>query len=208
VAYHHGDLKNALIEAGAEILSKEGVTGLSMRRVAQKVGVSQAAPYAHFVDKQALIAAIATDGYRRLYEQLQAAIARAGDDAARALMEGAWAYVEFALAHPSLFKVTMSNVVEKQKQYPAFVEISQKSFALVVTVAEALQEAGLLQPGPPVLAAVSLWSAIHGLVVLLLEDQLGHAVLERFSAREMLRVLLQQLCGVEGSSPRKKARRP
>ena len=207
MSYHHGDLKNALIEAGAEILSKEGVTGLSMRRVAQKVGVSQAAPYAHFADKQALIAAIATEGYQRLYEALRAAIARGGDDAERQLVEGAWTYVEFALEHASLFKVTMSNVVEKQKEYPAFVEVSQNSFALVLAVAEACQKAGLLRPGPSMLAAVSLWSAIHGLVVLLLEDQLGHAVLDRFSAREMLRAILTQLCGTDAALPRTRARR-
>jgi AcrR family transcriptional regulator len=194
MAYHHGDLKNALIEAGAEILSREGVTGLSMRRVAQRAGVSAAAPYAHFVDKQALIAAIATDGYRRLYDTLVTAIAAAGDDALRKLRDGAAAYLEFALAHPSLFKVTMSNVVEKQKEYPAFVAVSQQAFALVLDVAESCQAAGLLRPGPPVLAAVSVWSAIHGLVVLILEDQIGRTLLDRFSARQMLDVVLAQLC--------------
>ena len=57
-SYHHGDLKNALIKAGADILSKEGVSALSLRKVAHKAGVSHAAPYAHFADKQALIAAM------------------------------------------------------------------------------------------------------------------------------------------------------
>ena len=55
--YHHGDLKNALIRAGIEILSKEGVQALSLRKVAKQAGVSHAAPYAHFADKQALLAA-------------------------------------------------------------------------------------------------------------------------------------------------------
>ena len=62
-SYHHGDLKNALIKAGADILSNEGVSALSLRKVARKAGVSHAAPYAHFTDKQALIAAISTEGY-------------------------------------------------------------------------------------------------------------------------------------------------
>jgi len=68
--YHHGDLKNALIKAGAEILSKEGVSGLSLRKSGQPGRGQPRRPYAHFTDKQALIAAISTEGYRRLYESL------------------------------------------------------------------------------------------------------------------------------------------
>ena len=69
--YHHGDLKNALIQAGVKILSKEGISGLSLRKVARQAGVSHAAPYAHFADKQALIAAISTEGYKQLYTRLK-----------------------------------------------------------------------------------------------------------------------------------------
>ena len=74
--YHHGDLKNALIKAGIEILSKEGVSGLSLRKAARQAGVSHAAPYAHFADKQTLIAAIASDGHSKINERLEAALAR------------------------------------------------------------------------------------------------------------------------------------
>src|SRR5687768_9413879 len=119
--YHHGDLKNALIEAGTDILSSEGVGGLTLRKVAQRAGVSHAAPYAHFQDKQALIAAISTEGYRRLYEAISEATHRTEGNPAAQLVEGAWAYVEFARNDPGHFKVTMSGVVERQKEYPAFV---------------------------------------------------------------------------------------
>ena len=76
--YHHGDLKNALIKAGVEILSQEGVEGLSLRKVAQRAGVSHNAPYSHFPDKQSLIAAISTEGFRQLYGELDAAVSAAG----------------------------------------------------------------------------------------------------------------------------------
>src|SRR5512136_2974044 len=128
--YHHGDLKNALIEAGIEILSKEGVNGLSLRKVARKAGVSHAAPYAHFADKQALIAAISTEGYRRLNERIGAARQQYLGDPLRQLVEGAWAYVEFALNDPAHFRITLSGVVEKGKDYPALMEMAGKSFAL------------------------------------------------------------------------------
>ncbi len=196
-AYHHGDLKNALIEAGADILAKDGVSGLSLRKVAQQAGVSHTAPYAHFADKQALIAAISTDGFRRLYEEISAAAQHYEGDPARQLIEGAWAYVQFALSDTDHFKITMSGVIAKEKDYPAFVEMSQRSFALVVDIVEACQQAKVLKRGPSDLIAVGVWSLIHGFVSLILEDQISHTVLDRYSPREMLILTLSQITRVE-----------
>jgi AcrR family transcriptional regulator len=190
-------LKNALIETGAEILSKEGVNGLSLRKVASRAGVSHAAPYAHFPDKQTLIAAISTEGYRMLYERLDAAVQRYRDDPLRQLVEAAWAYVQFALADPAHFKVTFSGVVEKEKDYPAYVEMSRKSFGLVVQIVEACQAAGVLKPGPVDVMAVSVWSLVHGFVSLLQEGQVSHSVLDHYSLREMLILTLNQISRVE-----------
>jgi AcrR family transcriptional regulator len=194
--YHHGDLKNALIEAGADILSQEGVAGLSLRKVASRAGVSHAAPYAHFADKQALIAAISTEGYRRLYDAIRAAADRHQGDPARQLVEGAWAYVKFALDDPGHFKVTMSGIVEKEQDYPAFVEMSQKSFALVRDIVRACQARGVLRPGPTDLAAVGIWSLMHGLISLLLENLISRKIRDRLSVREMLIATLNQMTSV------------
>ena len=76
-----------------EILSKEGIEGLSLRKVAKQVGVSYAAPYAHFKDRQALIAAISTEGFKQLYSALDAAVSAQAGDPKQQLVEGAWAYV-------------------------------------------------------------------------------------------------------------------
>ncbi len=184
--YHHGDLKNALIAAGIEILSKEGVAGLSLRKVARKAGVSHNAPYAHYADKQALIAAIATAGYEKLYLKLMDVVQHYSDDPARQLVEASWAYVEFALAETDHFKITFSGVVEKEKDYPAFVEVAQKNFQQVVEIIAACQQAGLLPEGPADLLALSVWSLLHGLVSLILEDQVSHTLLDRFTLKEML----------------------
>jgi AcrR family transcriptional regulator len=178
-------------------LSKEGVNGLSLRKVARKVGVSHAAPYAHFTDKQALIAAISTEGYRMLYERLDAAVQQYRDDPLRQLVEAAWAYVQFALGDPAHFKVTFSGVVEKEKDYPAYVEMSRKSFGLVVQIVEACQAAGVLKPGPVDVMAVSVWSLVHGFVSLLQEGQISHSVLDHYSLREMLIFTLNQISQVE-----------
>ena len=198
--YHHGDLKNALIEAGAETLSKEGVNGLSLRKVARKAGVSHAAPYAHFPDKQTLIAAISTEGYWRLYKRLDVAVQLYQGDPLRQLVEAAWAYVSFAVSDPAHFKVTFSGILDKENDYPAFVEISKKSFGLVVQIVEACQAAGVLKPGPADVMAVSVWSLVHGVASLLIEEQISHTVLERMSVRDMLIFALNQVTQVELSA--------
>jgi AcrR family transcriptional regulator len=198
--YHHGDLKNALIASGVDILSKEGVAGLSLRKVAQKAGVSHTAPYAHFTDKQALIAAISTEGFQRLYDAIHAAARRRAGNPAAQLVEAAWAYVKFAIDDPDHFKVTMSGALEREQEYPAFVAISQKTFALVVEIVEACQSHDILRPGPPELAAVAVWSMIHGLVSLVLENQISRKIVGRLSMRELLIATLNQMTTVDLTS--------
>jgi AcrR family transcriptional regulator len=194
--YHHGDLKNALIQAGIHILAKDGVAGLSLRKVAGRAGVSHAAPYAHFTDKQALIAAISTEGYRMIHERIEAAVAEFEGDPSRQLIEAAWAYVDFALTDPAHFKITFSGVIEKEKEHPAFVEMSQKSFGAVIRIVEACQAQGVLEAGPSDLVAVSVWSLVHGLASLVLEGQVPHSLLDRMSVREMLIFSLNQMTKV------------
>ncbi|MBN2386655.1 MAG: TetR/AcrR family transcriptional regulator [Anaerolineales bacterium] len=195
--YHHGDLKNALIGAGVDILAEEGLGGLSLRKVAARAGVSHAAPYAHFADKQDLIAAISTEGYHRLYERIEALVQRYQGDPPRQLIEVACAYVEFARKDPAHFRITFSGVIETEKNYPTFVEISQKNLQLVTQVVEACQSAGILKPGPADATAVSIWSSVHGLASLLIEGQISHTLLDRMSRRELTVFLLNQVTLVE-----------
>jgi len=198
--YHHGDLKNALIEAGIKILAKEGVSGLSLRKVAKEAGVSHSAPYAHFTDKQSLIAAISTEGFKQLYAELDAAILAHGGNPREQLLEGAWAYVQFAMKNTGTFKIMFSGVLEKEKDYPAFVEISRKTFEKVTDVVKACQDAGALHAAPPDVMAVAVWGQIHGVISLILEGQVSHVVLDRFSIREIVSVALKQ--GMSGKPSR------
>jgi AcrR family transcriptional regulator len=195
--YHHGDLKNALIAAGIEILATQGVHALSLRAVAQRAGVSHTAPYAHYADKQALIAAISTAGYQRLYDTLRAVGERYANDPLRQLVEGAWAYVQFALHDPAHFKITFSGMIEREQAYPAFVEMSQQSFGLVLRIVERCQSEGILRAEPPDLLAVSVWGAVHGFVSLMLDQQISHTIRDRYSPRELLIFTLNQITQVE-----------
>ena len=191
--YHHGDLKNALIKAGVEILAKDGVSGLSLRKVALKAGVSHAAPYAHFADKQALIAAISTEGFRQLYERVSGVAEKYRSQPEKQLTEAAWAYVQFAMDDRDRFKVMFSGVLEKEKDYPDFVVESQRNFQLVKSIVEANQASGRLRGGDSALVALSAWGIIHGFLMLLLEGQISHAVLEKMSLRELVEFQLEQI---------------
>ena len=191
--YHHGDLKNALIKAGVEILARDGVSGLSLRKVALKAGVSHAAPYAHFADKQALIAAISTEGFRQLYERVSGVAEKYQSQPEKQLTEAAWAYVQFAMDDRDRFKVMFSGVLEKEKEYSDFVVESQRNFQLVKSIVEANQASGRLRGGDSALVALSAWGIIHGFLMLLLEGQISHAVLEKMSLRELVEFQLEQI---------------
>lgn len=191
--YHHGDLKNALIKAGVAILAKDGVSGLSLRKVALKAGVSHSAPYSHFADKQALIAAISTEGFRQLYERINSSAEKYKDQPTKQLVEVAWAYVQFAMDDPDRFKVMFSDVLEKEKEYSEFVAESQRNFQLVKRIVEANQASGQLRSGPPELVALSAWGIVHGFVMLLLEGQISHTILEQTSLRGLLEFQIESL---------------
>jgi len=192
-SYHHGDLKNALIEAGIEILAEEGIHGLSLRKVASRAGVSHAAPYAHFTDKQALIAAISTEGYRQLYERIQAVVRQYAEDPLQQLVESAWAYLDFAIQKSAHFKITFSSAVEKEQDYPELVALTHQSFELVQQIVESCQAAGILSAGPSDVVAVGLWSQVHGLAALMLNGQISGMVLERLPMKSLLVACLRQL---------------
>lgn len=191
IPYHHGDLKNALIKAGTEILASKGLGGLSLRQVARQAGVSHAAPYAHFKDKQALIAAISTEGFKQLYSQIESVKKTHQAEPETLLIETAWSYVQFALNEPDRFKLMFSSVLEKENDYPDFVEISQDNFQQLVEIVEICQQANVLKSGDSDLIALSVWGTVHGFVSLLLEGQISHTVLEKGTLKEILISIIQ-----------------
>jgi len=195
--YHHGDLKNALIQAGVEILAKEGLGGLSLRKVAQRAGVSHSAPYAHFKDRQSLIAAISTEGFKQLSAELDAAVLPYSSNPKQQMVEGAWAYVQFALNNTDTFKIMFSGVLEKEKDYPSFMEASRKTFDRVVEIVRSCQEAGVLRLSPPEIMAVSVWGQVHGIISLALEGQISHMVLDRFTVRDIVLFGIDQMSSAQ-----------
>src|SRR3982751_4795766 len=102
-AYHHGALRESLIEAAEAVLAERGVDGFSLREVARRAGVSPAAPAHHFGDARGLLSELALQGFQEFGDDLAAADARGGDDPARRLYEQGLAYVAFAMRRPVRF---------------------------------------------------------------------------------------------------------
>ena len=110
-AYHHGDLERALVDTAVRMIRDEGVEALTLRGVGARLGVSRTALYRHFDDKQALLARVAAEGFRRFHEALAAAAAKAEAAGADPMPAMAAAYVRFARANPSHYQTMFSGVL-------------------------------------------------------------------------------------------------
>lgn len=165
--YHHRDLRAALLAAALEALPEVGAERLSLREIARRAGVSSAAPYHHFADKEALLAAVAGECAQLLLAALEAAVAEAGEDQRRRFQLTGVAYIRFAVAHPAHFRaMELPGITD---QMPPDVRLRFDSFyAKEERRMRAAQAQGLFAPLPfdrMILAATSL---VHGLAHLLI----------------------------------------
>lgn len=165
-SYHHGDLRQALIEGGLALLEARAADALSLREVARAVGVSATAVYRHFPDKDALLDALASEGLGKLAYAQRIAAQQAGGGQAGFAATGA-AYVRFALANPALFRLIFgakasNGMLDKPQQgVPDAMTILRENAAAVAV------EAGT----DPRVEAIRAWSLAHGLALLLLDEQ-------------------------------------
>ncbi len=172
-AYHHGDLKKALITAALAIVEEEGVDGLSLRKAARRVGVSHAAPTHHFRDMSGLLAAVATQGFRELFQAMKTSVGRLSRKEPLAVFKAiGMAYIEFAAHHTAYFRVMFHMALAEKSRYPKLREASQETFELMVKAVSGCQQAGLIMEGEPRELALSAWAAVHGLATLIVNGQL------------------------------------
>ncbi|SRR6266498_3898965 len=171
--YHHGKLPKALVAAAVKLVESGGVGALTLRGAARKAGVSQAAPYRHFTDKQALLAAVAEEGFRSLTEAMRQATApHEGDPLGRFHALGR-AYVDFAMAHPAHYRIMFGQAAADRSAYPLLKAAAQETFGLLVAAIQDCQRAGVVRPGDAEELALAAWSASHGLSSLAVDGQLS-----------------------------------
>ena len=165
--YHHGDLQAALVDGALRILDAERLEALSLRRVAREAGVSHAAPYHHFADLDALLAAVAARGFRILREEISDRATAAEEDPFVRLQAAGTAYVRFAVTHPELFRLMFGGRLSDTTAYPAL-------HAAGVLTFESLRRLVVGALGPPnaasaAPAARTAWALVHGIAMLLVD---------------------------------------
>jgi len=171
-AYHHGDLRRSLVQAALRAIERHGVGELSLRAVARSLNVSPRAPYRHFATKEDLLAAVAVEGYAMWASFLEEQIAGEKDPVER-LRIAVESYVLFAVEHPAAFRVMYAPFATVSENAPDLVRVRTEGHAGMMEAIAGAQKAGALREGDPMLLALTLWSTMHGLAVLLVEGQLG-----------------------------------
>jgi AcrR family transcriptional regulator len=163
--YHHGGLRQALIAVAIELIDQEGAEALSLREVARRAHVSHNAPYRHFPNRAALLAAVAAAGFEALAAKLEAVEEKASPTAR--LQALGQAYIAFALENGALYRLMFGGAVE-QGADPALAAAGERAFDLLrQTVAAIAPRAPLRE------ATVSAWAFVHGLAHLALDRQLA-----------------------------------
>jgi AcrR family transcriptional regulator len=192
-AYHHGNLRQALLDAARALASENSVDSITLREVARRAGVSHAAPYHHFADKRALLRALAIAAFVELHDRLRSQ--KQADPTANLNAIGL-VYVQFALAHPVEFHFMFrKSLCEPPGKPDELTDIANQTLEMLIETIRTLQDQGIVVPGDTQSLALLVWSAIHGLAHILIEtpmvaEPITAAVVERLT--QTLQTTLQQ----------------
>jgi AcrR family transcriptional regulator len=164
--YHHGNLRSALLERASRTVDERGAQALSLRELAREIGVSHAAPRRHFPDRQALLDALAEDGFERLGEELRAAVQRAGPAFDARLHALARAYIAFATRHAALLELMFAGKQRADADADRVRETADRAFAMPIAVIAEAQAVGELAPGDPGRVAIAAFATLQGLATM------------------------------------------
>jgi len=181
------DSRERVLEAAVELLSREGPAALSMREVARRAGVSHQAPYHYFDNREAILAALAEEGFKRLNAALSSA---SGSNAAARLVAAGRAYVEFALSHPAHFHVMFRPELVNLENHPSARAEASRGFTALQSLVDGVVKDKLL-PAKLKGGMVTLtWALVQGLSGLLLEGPLARRAHDDLNANDHMKSAL------------------
>ena len=193
-AYHHGDLKNALVVAALDLIATKGARALSLREVARATGVSHASTYRHFPNKESVLATIAEQGFRELTQRMRDAALHSPSGPLQSLHRVGLAYVAFGVAHPHHLQIMFGDLITSHAAYPSLLDASSAAFEVLASSVRAGQEAGLVRGSDERLVSLAAWSQVHGLALLIASGQIppeGSAPLQPDKLADAVLSLLQ-----------------
>lgn len=211
-SYHHGRLRRAVLDAALELIVERGVGGFSMREVARRAEVSHNAPYHHFADKGELVEELAVESFGALTGALREARAKAVGGAAERLRASGVAYVRFALENPERFRLMfrpelktghrpgpgrLSGRADREEDPGDASPLSERAggtaYGVLVDGIVECQREGSVAPGDPASLALTAWSTVHGLAVLILDGPEGEIAGSAEEAERAARVVTETL---------------
>ena len=169
--YHHGNLRRGLLDEALATIRAEGVDRLTLREIGTRLGVSRTALYRHFADKSALLAAVATEGFRTLRQHLDAAWAEGGRNRAAFEAMGT-AYIRFAVGNSSHYRVMFGGSIDPKVCGPELAAEAAGAFQALVDALSSLQRAGVVRADDTLTTARYVWAVVHGVSMLAINGQL------------------------------------
>ncbi len=188
MTYHHGNLRQALIEAAVQLLSDAGPAAMSLRKVAIQAGVSHAAPYHHFKDKEALLAAVCERGFNAMTVAMSTVNEEDPFDHLTALGH---AYLSFARSEPDLYRFMFGAQVPDKHDHPDLMACAHGTFETVVKVVARCAATGQTREGSPIELAMQVWAMSHG-IASLVNDGMHEGPLNKLDTPLDMTVLLQR----------------
>ena len=191
-AYHHGDLRQTLIDAAIKMLTKSSPDSLSLRDLARQAGVSIAAPYRHFKDKRELLAAISAQGFELKHKYMCEEIKKSKNKPLDMYYACAISYFRMGLKHPQHFKLMFASEVMPSEEFPELLKSACKTFQLLRRMIEYCQNKGLIGSGNSVHKALNCWCVVNGFTSLYAEGRLAWLGVDDKNAESALKTLLSQ----------------
>jgi AcrR family transcriptional regulator len=195
------DLRKEVLKASLALIQEGGLDRLSMREVARKAGVSHQAPYHYFADREAILAAIAGEGFSKLGQSLMRAAAQAGSEPVKAVESMGRAYVDFALRHPAYFQAMFRADAVPLDRYPDARKREDEAFGKLV---EGIGQAFANEPAEVRRRiAIACWAMVHGLATLMLEGSLARKVgIPKARQRQVANEVIETFMSLVGKTSR------
>jgi len=171
-SYHHGDLRNSLVDIGTELLNTKGMTGISLREIARTIGVGHNAPYRHFRNKQQLLEAIAEAGFRKLVARNTRLELEFAHDPESQLFESAMHIIVMAAEQPNLFQLMFGGGLQPQDCAGSLKEAADEAIQSLIRIIRSGQQQQVFIQRDPLKLALSAMSMIQGIAMMVSSGKL------------------------------------